>query len=208
MFLVIQNEAAAVFLVNIGGVEFISQLRPHLDSSLHPSVDGIIENLLKLPSSSIESHDESKEDREFHTGTSQSGTDSITSTETCTTNSTIATNDSLIPMPLSSNSYHVTYHNSLSEHYLLQTGGDHITTLTDSICMSSTTSTTKGQITDYKYEIFNHVTNPRNSSSHMTSDSESSSTMTTGRKRDVFPWLLISKVDHHILDTTIRLYAL
>lgn len=35
--------------MEIGGVEFLSQLRFHCDPSLHPLVDEILEHLLKLP---------------------------------------------------------------------------------------------------------------------------------------------------------------
>lgn len=48
-----QHEAAAVTLVEIGAVEFLSQLRLHCDPSLHPLIDEILEHLLKLPPSTV-----------------------------------------------------------------------------------------------------------------------------------------------------------
>lgn len=44
-----QHEVAAGTLVEIGGVEFLSQLRLHCDSSLHFFIDETLEHLLKLP---------------------------------------------------------------------------------------------------------------------------------------------------------------
>ena len=48
-----QHEAAAQILVEVGGVEFLSQLRLHCDPSLHPLLDEILEQLLKLPGSVV-----------------------------------------------------------------------------------------------------------------------------------------------------------
>ena len=48
-----QHETAAQTLVEVGGVEFLSQLRLHCDPSLHPLLDEILEQLLKLPESAI-----------------------------------------------------------------------------------------------------------------------------------------------------------
>ena len=47
--------------MEIGGVEFLSQLRLHSDSSLHSFIDKIIEQLLKLPQSAANSADPEKE---------------------------------------------------------------------------------------------------------------------------------------------------
>lgn len=57
----LQYEAAAQILVEIGGVEFLSQLRLHSDPSLHPLIDKIIEQMLKLPQSAADSADPEKE---------------------------------------------------------------------------------------------------------------------------------------------------
>ena len=57
----LQYEAAAQILVEIGGVEFLSQLRLHSDSSLHSFIDKIIEQLLKLPQGAANSADPEKE---------------------------------------------------------------------------------------------------------------------------------------------------
>lgn len=35
----------------MGAVEFLSQLRPHCNSSLHPTIDGVLEKLLRIPPS-------------------------------------------------------------------------------------------------------------------------------------------------------------
>lgn len=43
-------------LVDIGAVDFLSELRPHLDSGMHIAIDNILENLMKLPASSCVSH--------------------------------------------------------------------------------------------------------------------------------------------------------
>ena len=47
--------------MEIGGVEFLSQLRLHSDPSLHPLIDKIIEQMLKLPQSAADSADPEKE---------------------------------------------------------------------------------------------------------------------------------------------------
>ncbi len=36
-------------MVEVGGVEFISQLRPHCDAAFHPLIDEVLEQLLTLP---------------------------------------------------------------------------------------------------------------------------------------------------------------
>ena len=46
-----QYEVAAVGLVDVGAVDFLSQLRPHCDPSLHPTIDSILEKLLRIPPS-------------------------------------------------------------------------------------------------------------------------------------------------------------
>ena len=75
----LQYEAAAQILVEIGGVEFLSQLRLHSDPSLHPLIDKIIEQMLKLPQSAADSADPEKE----HC----SSTSSVISRQTSTTES-------------------------------------------------------------------------------------------------------------------------
>ena len=65
----------ATSFIELGGVDFLSQLRPHLDSTLHSTLDEIIENLLKVPSSylkNIASSDSSATAKSF---TSQSTSD-------------------------------------------------------------------------------------------------------------------------------------
>ena len=47
--LLLQHEEAANTLVELGGVEFLSQLRLHCDPSLHFFIDETLEHLLKLP---------------------------------------------------------------------------------------------------------------------------------------------------------------
>ena len=46
-----QYEVAAVGLVDMGAVDFLSHLRPHCDPSLHPTIDSILEKLLRIPPS-------------------------------------------------------------------------------------------------------------------------------------------------------------
>ena len=50
-FLPLQYEVAAVGLVEMGAVEFLSQLRPHCLPSIHPTIDDILEKLLRIPPS-------------------------------------------------------------------------------------------------------------------------------------------------------------
>ena len=45
-----QHEKAVQTLVDLGGVEFLSQLRLHCDPSLHPLIDEVLENIMMLPS--------------------------------------------------------------------------------------------------------------------------------------------------------------
>ena len=51
----LQHEVAASMFLEIGAVEFLSQLRLHCDASLHSSIDGILERLLRVPHSSLAS---------------------------------------------------------------------------------------------------------------------------------------------------------
>ncbi len=51
----VQNTTAAYTMLEVGGVEFISQLRPHCDTALHPIIDDILEQLLQLPTTPQES---------------------------------------------------------------------------------------------------------------------------------------------------------
>ncbi|XP_064398202.1 rotatin-like isoform X3 [Halichondria panicea] len=44
-----QNATAALTIVEVGGVNFLSQLRPHCNPALHPLIDDILEQLLRLP---------------------------------------------------------------------------------------------------------------------------------------------------------------
>lgn len=66
-----QHEAAAHVLVEIGGVEFLSQLRLHSDPSLHPLIDEVLEQLLKLPQSATDTLDSETAPQEYNSsGTS------------------------------------------------------------------------------------------------------------------------------------------
>ena len=44
-----KHSSAAQIYVDIGAVEFLSQLRPNVDSSLHHTIDSILDNLFHLP---------------------------------------------------------------------------------------------------------------------------------------------------------------
>ena len=48
----LQYDSAATTLVSIGGVEFLSQLRGHIEPSLHPLIDDTLEHMLRVPLSS------------------------------------------------------------------------------------------------------------------------------------------------------------
>ena len=48
----LQHESVAETLVDIGGVEFLSQLRQNCDPSLHSLIDETLEHLLRIPSTS------------------------------------------------------------------------------------------------------------------------------------------------------------
>ena len=78
----LQYEAAAQILVEIGSVEFLSQLRLHSDPSLHPLIDKIIEQLLKLPQNAADSAGPEKE----HCSSTSSSSSAI-SQQTSTTES-------------------------------------------------------------------------------------------------------------------------
>jgi len=52
--------------VEIGGVEFLSQLRLHSDPSLHPLIDEVLEQLLKLPQSATDTLDSETAPPKFH----------------------------------------------------------------------------------------------------------------------------------------------
>ena len=47
--LFVQHREAASTLVDLGGVEFLSQLRLHCDESLHSLIDEVLEQLLQQP---------------------------------------------------------------------------------------------------------------------------------------------------------------
>lgn len=50
LLFVTQHEDAAATLVDIGAVDFLAQLRPHLDESLHSLLSTTVENMLRFPS--------------------------------------------------------------------------------------------------------------------------------------------------------------
>ena len=50
---ILQHETAVQTLVELGGVEFLSQLRMHCDPSLHPLVDEVLEHMMMLPSNLV-----------------------------------------------------------------------------------------------------------------------------------------------------------
>ena len=49
----LQHEDAAQMLLELGGVEFLSQLRLHSDESLHGPIDAILDHMLNLREMSI-----------------------------------------------------------------------------------------------------------------------------------------------------------
>lgn len=52
----LQHSAAAQIYLEVGAVEFLSQLRPNLDPGLHKIVDAILDNLFHLPTANTEVH--------------------------------------------------------------------------------------------------------------------------------------------------------
>jgi len=53
----VQHPSAAEIYVDIGAVDFLSQLRPNVDPSLHRVIDSILDNLFHLPTvTSADSH--------------------------------------------------------------------------------------------------------------------------------------------------------
>ena len=64
--LLLQHEPAASTLVEIGAVQFLSQLRVHSDPSLHVTVDTVLEHLLKLPQASTNSPTSAASQRLVH----------------------------------------------------------------------------------------------------------------------------------------------
>lgn len=52
----LQHSAAAHIYLEVGAVEFLSQLRPSLDSGLQKIVDAILDNLFHLPTANAEVH--------------------------------------------------------------------------------------------------------------------------------------------------------
>ena len=81
-----QHEAAAVNLVNLGAVEFLSQLRMHSDPGLHPLIDESLELLLKLPASAV-----------VGAKTTLSGETSVFSHETKTSH--LCSSNTTLPLP-------------------------------------------------------------------------------------------------------------
>ena len=55
-FFNVQHSSAAQIYVDIGAVDFLSQLRPNVDSSLHRVIDSILDNLFHLPAASVDDH--------------------------------------------------------------------------------------------------------------------------------------------------------
>jgi len=54
---VVQHSSAAEIYVDIGAVEFLSQLRPNIDPSLHRLIDSILDNLFHLPTTAVTTDD-------------------------------------------------------------------------------------------------------------------------------------------------------
>jgi len=52
----VQHSSAANIYLEVGAVEFLSQLRPNLDPGLHKVVDAILDNLFHLPTADTGAH--------------------------------------------------------------------------------------------------------------------------------------------------------
>ena len=52
----LQHSSAAQIYVDIGGVEFLSQLRSNSESSLHKLIDEILDNFFHLPYTEQQQH--------------------------------------------------------------------------------------------------------------------------------------------------------
>ena len=48
-FLYSQHPSAARIYVDVGAIEFISQLKPNVNETLHKLIDGILDNLYHIP---------------------------------------------------------------------------------------------------------------------------------------------------------------
>ena len=56
LYSLVQHGQGVATLVSVGGVEFLCQLRQHSCTSLHSLIDGILEDLMKLPSTGSLAH--------------------------------------------------------------------------------------------------------------------------------------------------------
>lgn len=162
--LLLQFEAAALTLVEVGGVEFLSQLRSHVDPSCQEAIDQILENLLKLPPSILKSHTTIPDSTQTETRRLSSHSyDSFNNHD-----SSPPPNHTHLPLQ---DSQQVLADSDLILSVTVPTNSTH----------SFTMPSESGQQSD---------------NSHVTTSNES------GTERELFPWLQISTVDHHILTTT------
>ena len=179
--------------MDIGAVEFLSQLRPHLDPGMHASVDGIIENLLQLPASAVGSknNDGNKSFLNREATTRPCVEDSLAQGPTL---------DPTSPVPNFSNP------DPFAQHYLLhpspgdQNGYSCVVDHTHPetrVKVSPHTDLT----TDLKEDSHSSA-NQGSLSSHMTSSS--CSTYRREKINSKFQWIQLSKVDNHILIETVR----
>ena len=150
--------------MEVGGVEFLSQLRSHVDPSCQETIDQILENLLKLPPSILKSHTTTCDSTQTETRT--------LSSHSCDTFNNYDSSPALshTHLPLQ-DSQQVFADNDQILSVTMPTNSTH----------SFTISSESGQQLD---------------NTHMTTSNEN------GIERELFPWLQISTVDHHILTTT------
>ena len=65
-----QHTAAAECLQDIGGIEFLTNLRKDVSSALQPVIDQILENIMRLPDVQLDQHaPECIYQKHNHTGT-------------------------------------------------------------------------------------------------------------------------------------------
>ena len=145
-------------------MEFLSQLRSHVDPSCQEAIDQILENLLKLPPSMLKSHTTINDSTQTETRRLSSHSyDSFNNYDSS-------------PAP---------NHTHLPLQYSQQVFADSDQILSVTMPTNST----------HSFTIPSESTQ-QSDNSHVTTSSES------GIERELFPWLQISTVDHHVLTTT------
>lgn len=56
IFFMLQHWGAAELIQGVGGIEFLTQLREDIETSLRPIIDQILENIMRLPEAKGQEH--------------------------------------------------------------------------------------------------------------------------------------------------------